>query len=566
VVNRPAGLRSALFTVVPIAAVLSLTGCLGDSSSGPPTTPGKYVVLNQHGSYPYFNTSCLGNPDVPVLENALNSANWNLIEDVHDTVTSGGSCLNDVRITADKFTDSTAHSADLVYFSGHGDRAVIALPGYYGDVSSCQYGCFNGDNAGPNTGGGRMKWLIAYASQSTHVDFNTDTWQDAFNTSGPGLHGYYGVEGEPSDLAGGSVAKVFTDKAIGNGGSGALSIHSAWQAAMDTLGRGRFGAWELQQTQGDHLDAAVSSNGQYTSTNPVIYTNSYGSNQFPIALQSLSTASPGTYSPRLLSTESYNDSSLLSQMQSADGSATGFYASGNQFRIVSQTAQADHYEGSQGLIAAAEVSHQPMNNSQQDALNFAITQAQNYGYPLPSDARLQDISTLYETPLHQAGVATGYEFTWVHSNGTLGGDFIRIAVDNYKQRVCQVVNENDPPYNRPPCLQWGYEYDMRMRLYYRLWRQPANVRHLSDIGGAPPGTDSAALSPSQAYNMLAAATQAKGIDYGNLQGYTYSYWTPSIDSTDNTEYPAYHFFFDSHTVVSVDAYSGQVLGTDSFIQ
>ena len=87
-----------------------------------------------------------------------------------------------------------------------------------------------------------------------------------------------------------------------------------------------------------------------------------------------------------------------------------------------------------------------------------------------------------------------------------------------------------------------------------------------DVGGAPPGTDSGALSSSQAYNLLAAATQAKGIDYGNLQGYMYSYWTPPIDSTDNTAYPAYHFFFDSHTVVSVDAYSGQVLGTDDFIQ
>jgi hypothetical protein len=300
------------------------------------------------------------------------------------------------------------------------------------------------------------------------VDYSTDTWPDAFNASGPGLHGYYGVEGEPSDLAGAGVARTFTQKAIGNNGSGALSIHSAWQTAMDTLGKGRFGAWELQQTMGDHLDANASSNSQFSSSNPIVYTNSYPNPQYFYPESSLSTASPGIYSPRRLSTESYSDSTLLSQLQSAEGSATGFYADGNTYRIVSQTAQADHYEGSQGLIAAAEVSHQPMNNAQQDALNYAISSAQSYGYAIPADARLQDITTLYETPKNQPAVVTGYEFTWVHTNGMLGGDFIRIAVDNYKQRVCNVVNENDPPYNRPACLQWGYEYDMRMRLYYRL--------------------------------------------------------------------------------------------------
>jgi hypothetical protein len=139
-------------------------------------------------------------------------------------------------------------------------------------------------------------------------------------------------------------------------------------------------------------------------------------------------------------------------------------------------------------------------------------------------------------------------------------------VDNYTQRECQVPNPNDPPYNKPACLQWGLSYNLRMRLYYRLWRQPSSVRHVTDVGGAPPGTDSGALSSAQAYNLFSAATGAKGIEYGNLLGYTYSYWTPSIDSTDNTAYPAYHFFFDTHVVVSVDAYSGLVLGSSDFIQ
>ncbi|MBV8581740.1 MAG: hypothetical protein JOZ86_14030 [Candidatus Eremiobacteraeota bacterium] len=49
---------------------------------------------------------------------------------------------------------------------------------------------------------------------------------------------------------------------------------------------------------------------------------------------------------------------------------------------------------------------------------------------------------------------------------------------------------------------------------------------------------------------------------GTLQGYVYSYWTPPISSTDNTAYPAYHFYFSSHVVVSADVYSGQVLGVE----
>ena len=53
---------------------------------------------------------------------------------------------------------------------------------------------------------------------------------------------------------------------------------------------------------------------------------------------------------------------------------------------------------------------------------------------------------------------------------------------------------------------------------------------------------------------------------GNLLGYVYSYWTPAITSTDNTAYPAYHFFYDSHNVVSVDAYSGNVESINAYVE
>ncbi|MBV8643614.1 MAG: hypothetical protein JO225_06830, partial [Candidatus Eremiobacteraeota bacterium] len=144
-------------------------------------------------------------------------------------------------------------------------------------------------------------------------------------------------------------------------------------------------------------------------------------------------------------------------------------------------------------------------------------------------------------------------------DGTFGGDAIRISVDNYKKRVCLQYNENDPPYNKPPCLQWGFEYDQHVNDFYRLWRtRSGSARY--PLGQH--GSGGSSLSSSQAYAIASTSAQIKGMSLGTLQGYVYGYWTPSISSSDNTAYPAYHFYFSSHAVVSADAYSGQILGVE----
>jgi len=92
-------------------------------------------------------------------------------------------------------------------------------------------------------------------------------------------------------------------------------------------------------------------------------------------------------------------------------------------------------------------------------------------------------------------VLMGYELTWVHKSLILGGDFIRIGIDNLKNRECEEVNPNDPPYNKPACLQWGYYYTQHLNFYYRLWREP-NGQPRYPLGSH--GTGSPALSPTQA--------------------------------------------------------------------
>jgi hypothetical protein len=80
------------------------------------------------------------------------------------------------------------------------------------------------------------------------------------------------------------------------------------------------------------------------------------------------------------------------------------------------------------------------------------------------------------------------------------------------------------------------------------------------------GTGAAALSPAQALAAANTNLTAKGWALGSATAYLYGFWTPPITSTDNTAYPAYHFLFANHNVVSVDAYSGTVYSIDEFEQ
>lgn len=554
---------------VRIALALSTMACLGNacdgtSSSKPPQTPGNFITFSQH-RYPKFYTGdilrpndCLRNPDVPVVDQRAAGAGWSRIEHLED---DPGCSWTTGAVRANQFRDGVAQNADFIWFSGHGDNGVNSLFNYSPQQAinaggfDCNQGdpdgtCFWGQTAGLPTAG-RLKWIMAFASDNA----NNSSWRYLFNPGTPGIHGYFGISGEPDGNVGDVLANRFFNDAIG---AGRLAIRDAWMNAVwNTTGQS-YGIWELADAKKDALSASGSSSSGVTSaTNPLTYTDTSGTYVVPRSLQSLNDVSPGTYSPLALTTESYSDASLAARSDAYSPGSSKYYQDSNTYVISGADYVADHYEASQGIIVSASHSLYAYNYAQADSQSFAESFMSGQGVPLPADAQLQSARAVYTTPYGGTPVLMGYVFTYGHSNGMTGGDAIRISVDNYVQRVCLQPNPNDPPYNKPACLQWGYDYPQHVNSFYRLWRQTSgSLRY--PLGSH--GTGSAALSPNQAFSIASTSSQIKGVHLATLQGYVYGYWTPPINSTDNTAYPAYHYFFSNHAVVSADAYSGQILG------
>ncbi len=470
-------------------------------------------------------------------------------------------------VHASMFTDGTAqNSADFVYFSGHGDAGVTSLyqydPSTNGDCynnGEADVTCFWYETAGTPTSG-RLKWIMSFASQDT----GDNHWPYIFNTFTNGLHGYYGIEGEPGSLndTGNAFADAFANDALSAGSNGPESVHSAWINAAGAI-NAPVGEWELQSALSDKLSSQSSASGQYGSGNPVVHTNESGQTLFPLSLSPLNTKSPGLYQPRTLTTESYSDSALGQKVDQNEGGSLKYYPTSNQYRVMGQSGTGSHYEASGAILASSENSSLAETFSQQDALTFAQQSAQQ-NTPLPSDAQLQYAVSLYRTPVNQAPILMGYEFTWVHSDLMLGGDFIKMGVDNVSKRVCTDWTQNDPPYHNH-CIAWETQYSQHLNYYYRLWRQRGSLA-ARPRRVASNAVNSPALSPAQAYSVVSANPRIRGAHLGTLNGYRYAYWTPPFSSTDNTAYPAYHFFYSSHYVVSADAHNGQFLGVNANIQ
>ena len=491
---------AALTAVASIA--LMGNNCSGQSSPPGAQTPGSFVTLSEH-HYPGFNNGsyisepgdCLSNPDVPVVVNRAQSAGWSHTENVEDA--SDCSSWYPV-VHASNFTDSAAQNADFLWFSGHGDRGVNSLYSYNVDNADLNGGydcsfepnpdttCFYGFTAHLPTAG-RLKFIFAFSSQNSYQT----SWRYLFNGSTPGVHGYFGIAGEPDGRKGDLLANAFFNDATGQG---RLSIRDAWMNAVNTAVGAKFGIWELADSQRDILSSSGSqSAGMYTSSVALLYTDASGTYTFPRSLSSLNDVSPGTYTPIVLQTESYSDANLASQSDSYSPGSAKYYVDGNTYQISGSDYVANHYESSQGIVISAEHSLDTFNYTQSDAQSFAESFISQQGSPLPADAQLQSVQEVHSTPIDGAPVTKGYVFNYSHSNNTFGGDGIRIGIDNYRRRVCQVVNENDPPYNRPACLQWGYEYDMHVNYMYRLWRQRSGaVRY--PLGSH--GSGAAALTPN----------------------------------------------------------------------
>jgi hypothetical protein len=203
----------------------------------------------------------------------------------------------------------------------------------------------------------------------------------------------------------------------------------------------------------------------------------------------------------------------------------------------------------------------PFSSTQADAQQFASDQITQHG-GMPADAVLQRIVLHYSAqtaPTATSPVIIGYDFIYRHADGTMGGDMIDVGVDNIRNRQCVQPNENDPPHDKPACLQWDNTPAMRANYLYRLWRSKANVRYPLGIN---PGTPM--IAPSQAFQFVKDVMKGNTQALGSFVGYNQSFWTTTYDSTDNTAYPAYNFYYSSHHVLSVDALSGAMLGASTY--
>jgi len=513
-----AGTKGCLFPfrLLALLAFLVVGGCKGFSGSptlGNSLPAGNYVQLSQHCYPNFFPNTQLNNSDVDELHNKLVSAGWSRIEYVQDDPTCSGQAGYplDPAVHASMFTDGTAqNSADFVYFSGHGDIGVTALYQYDPSTQDCYNNgeaditCFWYETGGTPTSG-RLKWIMSFASQDT----GDNHWPYIFNTVTNGLHGYYGIEGEPGSLndTGNAFADAFANDALSAASNGPESVHSAWIHAAQAI-NAPVGEWELQSALSDKLSSQSSSYGQYSSGNPVVHTNQSGQTLFPLSLSSLNTKSPGLYQPRVLTTESYSDSALGQKVDQNESGSLKYYPTSNQYRVLGQSGTGSHYEASGAILASSENSSLAETFSQQDALTFAQQSAQQNN-PLPSDAQLQYAVSVYRTPVSQAPILMGYEFTWVHSNLMLGGDFVKMGVDNVSKRVCTDWTQNDPPYHNH-CIAWETQYSQHLNYYYRLWRQRSGALAAKPRRVQTSAVNSPALSPAQAYSIVSKNPRIRG--------------------------------------------------------
>jgi hypothetical protein len=416
---------------------------------------------------------------------------------------------------------------------------------------------------------------------SQDVKVVPSNWAPAFNSNGPGLHGFYGYEGEPYDGAGADLANSFiNDEVLNAGRAPAISIHSAWINAAGADGApDQYGIFELSSASGDAFSGTTSpapytTYSQESSSNPVMFYDSSGATVFTPPFQtSLGTGSPGYLQAYALVPEGWSDSYLASQADANEAGSTKYNASSNQYRIVGASFSASHYESSGAVMMGGSRSLVPFNDTESDAQSFAQSELSAHG-GIPSDARLSQIITHYSRPLSSnTSTILGYDFIWRHGDGRIGGDFIQVAVDNAKQKYCSEPNPNDPPYNKPPCIQWDYQYNLRCPWLYRLWRGMGGAVNIARRASSnsyknrlAPAASGNGISPLSAYNAATRKPPLKGSKntLGSFVGYALTYWTPPYEAVNNTAYPAYHLFFSNHNRVTVNAISGAVIGAGSY--
>jgi hypothetical protein len=213
-----------------------------------------------------------------------------------------------------------------------------------------------------------------------------------------------------------------------------------------------------------------------------------------------------------------------------------------------------------------------MGVSESDASNAATEFVQDT-FGMPADAVLTSTLERWQIiPAAGGGEVTpiGYEFIWTHANGMIGGDAIKVFVDDNTTPQTTCTEWQTPPSSihrrgstlRPSvaptgpidvCLKWvtTYTHTPDIPYGYRLWRTLSG----SNTTEQPAGVTS-----------IDAVTASTALPEGaNITAYRRGLWSPMPTKSSSLGAQAVWIFtLSGKNEVAVDAYTGQVLGGNAY--
>ncbi len=479
-------------------------------------------------------------------------------------------------------------SADLMYFNGHGVGGAIAFDGCSASPNQTSWGVGSvGGSQYTNTVNmpvtGRQKWMLFDSSISMGYPVNqieryptipeafaAADWRPAFGGS---LHGLYG--NRPCDVYN-ETCPTGNDIIDRNDGVGrqfavystqrypgmdlAETVHQSWVDASRYAQRDNYWAmWEDVGARNDHLSApgagaayVASLGGQknvfyYSSIDPQ-GVNPDASTVYP---------SNATFVLRYyqIKREPFDHTVLPALLPGSTAVDDGTVYSQRYPTI----AGVDHfYNSSGGIILHGEEPQYPVIFTQAVALNAALQFLANTPQGVPPD--MGPVRVLTERsydPETSSQVVTGYEFIWQRTSNIVGGDAIKVVVNDEHVETDRcllhekctgdclksVTTVTDKPY---------------VSFAYRLWHQQT----IGCQGRCPIFAPNEVIVPGTGLASIDAATAALALPANTyIVSYAPGNWTPMINSSSMLELPVWVFNLLNGVQVSVDAYTGEILST-----
>lgn len=600
---------------IALALALLLPCCSGSGSSKLPHNPSKNGVGPGHFAvdwitdYSNADPNCVASiPNLVVPNvNPMQAAAENFAAQLTST-TSGRSPWSlsfehsQTQVSAADFGNGVSSSNDAVFYAGHGDVGLALLP-YCNESAAINQQYFGPGASSPssNNGGTKrninvvtgLKWLFLASSDSVtppaglvpndnNPAYDGD-WRPAFR-SGPGspggLHGLYGAWEGPgtcsdtqTNMLPGRTCDISTYYIYQAGpklgaylwsNAQPIVVHDAWNDALVDSGF-EVGSSEIED-QNNLTDTFTGTAGINPNPGGQHYNFSWlGSTNVGTPTRKAITPDTFALEPMWLTLESWNESNNVSRAQSYLGENVTTAAAGDGTRTHYTTASGlygGHTNNSGAVVINAHSQSNPMAFTESQAQSYASSYIQNT-LGMPSDAVLAatSIQNRYD---FDSGTATtvGYVVTYLHQNSNVaGGDAIHVVVDDavtYTNGSCLEYDWTSPdPPGKPMKYCASYQQiahdNLNVSHMYRLWRTLNGYRTL-ESGGKSTGQQS-----------IDAVTASHALpDVSAVSAYSPGYWTPSSEmDTGNGAEPAWLFTIGNDSIVAVDAFTGQILGTQS---